>query len=79
MLFCPDMMNSPGARMRLQRKLWSYATARRFDTVNRVEAKGGSIGAIGPTIVGGRVFIGSGYAVLGGCQSGNVLLSFGVD
>jgi hypothetical protein len=24
-------------------------------------------------------FIGSGYAVLGGGQSGNVLLSFGVD
>jgi polyvinyl alcohol dehydrogenase (cytochrome) len=59
--------------------LWSYGTARGFETVNGVEARGGSIGAIGPVIVDGRVYVGSGYAVLGGGQSGNVLLAFGVD
>jgi polyvinyl alcohol dehydrogenase (cytochrome) len=59
--------------------LWNYSTARSFETVNGVEARGGSIGAIGPVIVAGRVYVGSGYAVLGGARPGNVLLAFGVD
>jgi polyvinyl alcohol dehydrogenase (cytochrome) len=59
--------------------LWNYFTARSFETVNGVEARGGSIAAIGPVIVAGRVYVGSGYAVLGGAQPGNVLLAFGVD
>ena len=50
---------------------------RPFETVNRVTAKGGSISAPGPTIAGGMVFVGSGYAVLGGTP-GNVLLAFGL-
>ena len=59
-------------------EIWSYATDRPFETVNKVEAKGGSIASIGPTIVNGMLFIGSGYGVIGG-PTGNVLLAFGVE
>jgi polyvinyl alcohol dehydrogenase (cytochrome) len=56
-------------------ELWSFDTAREFDTVNKVSARGGSIGSAGPTIAGGMVFIGSGYSVVSG-MPGNVLLAF---
>jgi polyvinyl alcohol dehydrogenase (cytochrome) len=56
-------------------ELWSFGTARDFTTVNHVDAHGGSIGSIGPTIAGGMVFIGSGYSVTSGIP-GNVLLAF---
>jgi polyvinyl alcohol dehydrogenase (cytochrome) len=56
-------------------ELWSFETARDFTTVNQVPAHGGSIGSAGPTIVGGMVFIGSGYSVTSGIP-GNVLLAF---
>ena len=59
-------------------EIWSYDTSRSFDTVNKVEAKGGSIASIGPTIANGMLFIGSGYGVIGG-NTGNVLLAFGVE
>jgi len=55
--------------------LWSFETARPFDTVNRAPARGGSIGAPGATVAGGMVFVGSGYAVTSG-DPGNVLLAF---
>jgi polyvinyl alcohol dehydrogenase (cytochrome) len=55
--------------------LWEYDTARPFETVNKVAARGGAISSIGPSIVNGMLFIGSGYAVTG-TNSGNVLLSF---
>ncbi|HEY5310308.1 MAG TPA: hypothetical protein VIK97_17470 [Casimicrobiaceae bacterium] len=38
-------------------------------------ANGGSLDAAGPTIAGGMIFIGSGYALCGG-QAGNVLIAF---
>ncbi len=59
-------------------EIWSYNTSRSFDTVNKVEAKGGSIASIGPTIADGMLFIGSGYGVISG-NTGNVLLAFGVE
>jgi polyvinyl alcohol dehydrogenase (cytochrome) len=55
--------------------LWEYDTAKPFETVNKVPAKGGAIASIGPSIAGGMLFIGSGYAVTG-TNSGNVLLAF---
>ncbi|HXQ26424.1 MAG TPA: PQQ-binding-like beta-propeller repeat protein [Candidatus Acidoferrales bacterium] len=58
--------------------LWEYDTAQPFETVNKVAAKGGAINSIGPTIVNGMLFIGSGYAVTGS-NSGNVLLAFSVQ
>jgi polyvinyl alcohol dehydrogenase (cytochrome) len=57
------------------KELWSFNTAQEFTTVNGVQAHGGSIGSIGPTIAGGMVFIGSGYSVASGTP-GNVLLAF---
>jgi polyvinyl alcohol dehydrogenase (cytochrome) len=58
--------------------LWEYNTARDFDTVNKVPAHGGAINSIGPTIVNGMLFIGSGYAVSGG-NFGNALLAFSLE
>ncbi|MGD0957450.1 MAG: PQQ-binding-like beta-propeller repeat protein [Candidatus Acidiferrales bacterium] len=58
------------------RILWQFNTAREFKTVNGVPAKGGGMGSAGPTIAGGMLFVGSGYAVLSGTQAGNVLLAF---
>ncbi len=57
--------------------LWEFNTARDFDTVNKVEgANGGAISSVGPVIVDGMLYIGSGYGV-GGGDFGNVLLAFG--
>lgn len=58
--------------------LWEYDTLRAFETDNGVVARGGSIGGHGPAIVGGMLFIGSGYAIQQSV-SGNVLLAFGVE
>ena len=58
--------------------LWEYDTLRTFETDNGVVARGGSIGGHGPAIVGGMLFLGSGYAIQQSV-SGNVLLAFGVE
>jgi polyvinyl alcohol dehydrogenase (cytochrome) len=52
---------------------------RDFDTVNKVPAKGGAMGAPGATVAGGMVFVGSGYGVLGAIIPGNVLLAFAAE
>jgi polyvinyl alcohol dehydrogenase (cytochrome) len=59
--------------------MWEFNTARSFDTVNGVEAKGGNINAAGPVVAAGMLFVPSGYSDLGGGVRGNVLLAFGVD
>lgn len=58
--------------------LWQFDTARDFDTVNGVSAKGGNINAAGPVVAGGMLFVPSGYSDLGGGARGNVLLAFGL-
>lgn len=58
--------------------LWEFDTAKNFETVNGVPAKGGGIGGPGVTVAGGMLFAGSGYALLSGTP-GNVLLAFGVE
>lgn len=58
--------------------LWEYDTAREYQTVNGIPAKGGAISAPGPTIAGGMLLVGSGYAVTGS-NSGNALLAFAVE
>jgi polyvinyl alcohol dehydrogenase (cytochrome) len=55
--------------------LWSFETARPFETVNHVAAHGGSISAPGPTVANGMLFVGSGYGVVQE-SPGNVLLAF---
>jgi polyvinyl alcohol dehydrogenase (cytochrome) len=58
--------------------LWQFDTAREFDTVNGVSARGGNMSSAGPVVAGGMVFVPSGYSDLGNGVRGNVLLAFGV-
>lgn len=58
--------------------VWDMDTARDYETVNGVPAKGGSMDAAGPVIAGGMLFTTSGYGVWGG-MAGNVLLVYGVE
>jgi polyvinyl alcohol dehydrogenase (cytochrome) len=46
--------------------------------VNGVAARGGTMNAAGPVVVGGMVFMTSGYSDLGVGIRGNVLLAFAV-
>jgi polyvinyl alcohol dehydrogenase (cytochrome) len=58
--------------------LWDVDTIRSYDTVNGVKAAGGAIDGPGPIVVGGMVFVNSGYSRFGG-QPGNALLAFAVE
>lgn len=55
--------------------VWDFDTAREFQTVNAVKAKGGSIDGPGVVVANGMVFVNSGYSRFGG-MPGNVLLAF---
>ena len=59
--------------------LWDYDTAHEFVAVNGVTAKGGSISNGGPAIVGGMLFVNSGYSHHSGIMPGNVLLAFSAN
>jgi polyvinyl alcohol dehydrogenase (cytochrome) len=59
--------------------VWEYNTAREFETVNGVAAKGGSMGAPGPVIAGNMLFVPSGYVGVRNGMPGNVLLAFGAE
>lgn len=59
--------------------VWDFDTRKEFQTVNGVKAKGGSLGGgAGPVVVGGMLFVSSGYGSLAG-MPGNVLLAFDVN
>ena len=58
--------------------IWKFDTAREFETVNGVQARGGNINAAGPVVAAGMLFGPSGYSDLGGGARGNVLLAFGL-
>jgi polyvinyl alcohol dehydrogenase (cytochrome) len=58
--------------------LWDFDTVRDYQTVNGVRATGGSLNGPGAVVVGGMLFVNSGYARLGSIP-GNVLLAFSVD
>jgi len=58
--------------------LWDFDTIRDYQTVNGVRATGGSLNGPGPVIVGGMLFVNSGYIRLGSIP-GNVLLAFSID
>ncbi len=58
--------------------LWDLDTRKPFPTVNNVPGNGGSMNGAGPTVVGGMLFVNSGYGFFGGAP-GNVLLAFSVD
>ncbi|MGA9885197.1 MAG: PQQ-binding-like beta-propeller repeat protein [Candidatus Acidiferrales bacterium] len=57
-------------------ELWQYDTAQAYSTVNGVKAHGGSLGAPGPVVAGGMLFVGSGYVGTGNGMPGNVILAF---
>lgn len=58
------------------RILWRFDTKRAFKTVNGIEAKGGSIGSVGATVVNGTVYMASGYIGMQQGTPGNVILAF---
>ena len=58
--------------------MWSENTAREYVTVNGVAGHGGGINGPGPVVVGGVVYVNSGYPGTGG-RAGNVLLAFSID
>ncbi len=58
--------------------LWDFDTVRPYETVNGVEARGGSLDGPGPVVGRGMVYVNSGYPTAGGL-AGNVLLAFSVD
>ena len=60
------------------RIVWDVDTAVEYQAVNGVKAKGGSLDGPGPTVVGGTLYVNSGYGMFGE-MPGNVLLAFSVD
>ena len=58
--------------------VWSFDTAREYDTVNGVNGTGGSLNGPGATIADGTVYVSSGYSFLNS-MPGNVLLAFTVQ
>jgi polyvinyl alcohol dehydrogenase (cytochrome) len=59
--------------------IWEYNTLQEFKTIDGVAAKGGSMGAAGPTVAGGMLFAPSGYVGVNNGMPGNVLLAFTVS
>ena len=55
--------------------LWTYDTARDFETVSGATGRGGALDATGAVVVDGWVYVVSGYSKWGGLP-GNVLLAF---
>ena len=60
------------------RIIWDVDTKGTYETVNGLTALGGSLDGPGPVVVGGMLYVNSGYAFTGGAP-GNVLLAFSVD
>ena len=48
--------------------LWETETAHEFETVNGVKATGGAMDGPGAAIVGGRLYVNSGYDLTAGCR-----------
>ncbi len=60
------------------RIIWDVDTERDYQTVNGVKAAGGSLDESGAVVVGGMLYVNSGY-FFQGSTAGNVLLAFSVD
>jgi polyvinyl alcohol dehydrogenase (cytochrome) len=59
--------------------IWSVDTNIEFKTVNGVQARGGSLGPPGATIVNGMIYVVSGYIGVQQGTAGNILLAFAVN
>ncbi len=55
--------------------LWDFDTVREYQAANGITGHGGSLDGPGPVVVGGMVFVNSGYSRFGG-MVGNVLIAF---
>jgi polyvinyl alcohol dehydrogenase (cytochrome) len=55
--------------------LWDFDTIREYQTVNGVRASRGAMNGPGPVVVGGILFVNSGYG-RSGAIPGNVLFAF---
>jgi len=58
--------------------MWTYDTNHDFDTLNKIKAHGGSLNGPAPVVVGGMLYVNSGYGAFGS-RTGNVLLAFGLS
>jgi polyvinyl alcohol dehydrogenase (cytochrome) len=58
--------------------VWDVDTKGEYHTVNGVAARGGSMDGPGPVVVGGTLYVNSGYGLHGGTP-GNVLLAYAID
>jgi polyvinyl alcohol dehydrogenase (cytochrome) len=58
--------------------LWDVNTAQEFDAVNGGKAQGGAMDVGGPAVVGGMVFVNSGYNQWGGAP-GNAFLVYSLE
>jgi polyvinyl alcohol dehydrogenase (cytochrome) len=56
--------------------IWDFNTAQEYHTTNGLKAHGGSMNGSGPTVVGGMVFVNTGYT---NAMDGNVVLAFSTD
>ena len=56
--------------------LWQFDSVQDYPTVDGVKANGGSMSNAGATVVGGMLFVHSGYSHHGAIVPGNVLLGF---
>ena len=54
------------------RIIWDFDALREFETVNGIDAKGGSFNSTGVTVADGMIYVNSGYSSM----PGNVLLAF---
>jgi polyvinyl alcohol dehydrogenase (cytochrome) len=59
--------------------IWKFDAKQDFQTVNGVIANGGSFGPAGAVVVGGMVYVASGYTGIMQGSQGNVVLAFGVE
>ena len=59
--------------------IWEYNTLQDYKTINGVAAKGGSMGAAGPVVADGVLFVPSGYVGVRQGIPGNVLLALTVQ
>jgi polyvinyl alcohol dehydrogenase (cytochrome) len=60
------------------RIVWDEDTKREYRTVNGVAARGGPMDGPGAVVVGGTLYVSSGYGLWGGTP-GNVLLAYSLD
>jgi len=59
--------------------IWDGDTYGDHETVNGVEARGGSINGAGPAVVNGHVYVNSGYGMWNLWMPGNALVTFSID